>query len=384
MGMLGRVEDGAMEVAQANLAWPGSTWLIHKGEFAQIRKLEFKAKVNHLDNSERAYLGWGLHLAPVPEGPWDTENLPQGGIGWLMPDRLGFWGAGSAEWTSSDSGVVLEKDRTYHFVVEFADTVAVWSVDGVVLRRVPIRLKDLGCRAAVMVGGGAVRIDSIRLVATPDPEWLHEEFKRSQGLSSELKRTRELLDSGDAVELARDGILKGFCYNPRQYCLECPSITDPAELCVRDRLGPLIPARLPVSLKEAELTGKLKPVRGGARDWYFSFLQGGVRGYSLALYVKKNYLGLFAVESMTRPPSVQPQDEVFNLYLAEEEYHPFCLRFHKGEIAFAVGEDPILKSPADWRSGGELTLGGYDWGGAGHYHLRDLRLKPLEQAVPDE
>jgi len=377
LGLLGRVRNGAMETPQADLAWPGTSWLIHKGEFERIHRVEFLAKVNQIDDSKTPHLGFGLHLAPVPDGPWEAEQVEQGGIAWLRPDGLGVWVEGLSAWSSGDTGVALQAGRTYRFVAEFEGSVASWWIDGQLLRRTPVRLKSLGPRLVIMVGGGAVELDDIRLIVTPNAEWLRDEGPRAQSLRAEVAKIRLGLESDEGVELIRERRLPGLCYNPRQYCRACAELGGDDELCVRDDLGPFIPARLPIELKGAELSGQIKPIAKGARDWYFGFLQNGVSGYSLALYLQKAYIGLNLVESRAVHPAVENVEEAFNIPLGEGEYHPFALKFRPGKISFELSEYPVLTIGGEWTRGGELSLGGYNWGGVGHYHFKDLKLKLL-------
>jgi len=248
LGLLARARDGVMEAPQADLAWPGTSWLIHKGEFRRIHRVEFLAKVNQVDDSKTPHLGFGLHLAATPDGPWEVEEVEQGAIAWLRPDGLGVWADGMSAWGSADAGVTLQAGKTYRFAAEFEGTVASWWINDQLLRRTPTRLKSLGPRFVVMVGGGAVELDDIRLTVTPSAEWLRSETSRAQSLRAEVAKIRRGLGSDQAVDLIRDRRLPGFCYNPRQYCLDCVELGGEEELWVHDDLGPFIPARLPIEL----------------------------------------------------------------------------------------------------------------------------------------
>jgi hypothetical protein len=374
LGLPGRIAGGAMETPQSDLAWPGSCWLVHKAEFDRISGLEFQVKVNQIDDAREPHLGWGLHLAAVPDGPWEVAEVEKGGIGWLRPGGLTAWTDGLPAWESDDSGVRLEKGKTYRFALEFKAGVVAWSVNGELLRRVPL-LPSLGPRLVIMTGGVAAELSQVSLVASPSREWLREEVGRASAFRAEIERIRRELEEGKVVNLVQDRRLQGLCRNPRQYGLACPDLAGDDEVCVRDDLGPLIPARLPLDLLAAELSGQIKPMAKGGRDWYFGLLQNGISGYSLAFYFQKAYVGLNIVQSQAVHPAVENLEEAFNIVLGEDEYHPFKLRFQPGQILFELSEYPVVKSSEQWTKGGELSLGGYDWGGVGHYHLRNLQLK---------
>ncbi|MDP6355551.1 MAG: hypothetical protein QF473_10640 [Planctomycetota bacterium] len=382
LGLRGRVADGALILGEEDTPWPGSTWLMHKGEFAEIHAVEYEVRVLQMNITRKPHIGWGAHLAPVPDGPWDTDVIEQGAIGWVHPKGISFW-TQDREWVSKKFKRPMLAGGKYKMAVAFNGGMAEWSINGEVCRRAPMPLSGRGPRLCLMFGGGTFIIDNIRIEAAPNPNWLKAESARAEEMRQSLAEVQTELKTGQMVDLIKNGRLRGFCYNPRQFCLDCAGETGPHEMCMKEALGPFVPAWLPHKTKNGSISMQLKPVGPkGGRQWYLSFLEGGLHGYSIPLLMEKTFLGLSKIRKDRVPATLENLEESHAVFFGSDEYSGLSVEYVSGSINIKHNGASLLESVEEWDSDGYISLGGFDWSGAGHYHVRDLRVKLLSDARP--
>lgn len=385
LGLRGQVEDEALLLGEEDTPWPGSTWLMHKGEFTDIHAVEYEVRVLQQNLTRQPHLGWGANLAPIPDGPWDTEVIEQGAIGWVQPKGLSLW-TRDREWVMKKFKMPMLVGGKYKIAVTFNGGMANWSINGELCRRAPMPMSGRGPRLCLMFGGGTFVIDNIRVEATPHPVWLQAESERADVMRQDLADVKTEIKTGETVDLIKGGRLRGFCYNPRQFCLDCDGVTGPYEMCMNEALGPVVPAWLPHKIKNASISLQLKPVGPkGGRQWYLSFLEGGIHGYSIPLLMEKTFLGLTKIRKDRIPATLENLDESHTVFFSPDEYSGLEVNYLSGSIDIKHNSASRLNTVEEWAKDGYISLGGFEWSGAGHYHIRDLRVKLLnDRKAPGE